>query len=65
MRIITDAPRNVDVGSVYKMVLVHSREDLSSLFGSVANVTLSRLIRNANTQMHVTLINIHQLLILP
>ena len=51
MRIITDATRNVDVGSVYKMVLVYSREDLSSTFGSVANVTLSRLIRNANTQM--------------
>ena len=41
MRIITDAPRNANVGSVDGMVLVNSHEDLSSTFGSVANVTLS------------------------
>ena len=59
MRIITDAPRNIDACIVDGMFLVHSHVDLPSTFGGQANVTLSRLVR------HVTLLNIHQIMILP
>ena len=48
MRIITDAPRNVDVCIVDGMFLLQSHVDLPSSFGGEANVTLSRLVRRAN-----------------
>ena len=48
VRIITDAPRNVDVCIVDGMFLVQSHVDLPSTFGGEANVTLSRLVRYAN-----------------
>ena len=47
MRIVTDAPRNVDVCIVDGMFLVRSHLDVPSTFGSEANVTLSRLARRA------------------
>ena len=46
-RIITDAPRNVDVCIVDRMFPVQSHVDLHSNFGGVANMTLSRLVRRA------------------
>ena len=48
MRIITDAPRNIDACIVIDMFLVQSHIDLPSTFGCQANVTLSRLVRRAN-----------------
>ena len=48
MRIITDAPRNVDVCIVDGMFLVQSHVDLPSTFGGEANMTQSRLVRRAN-----------------
>ena len=48
VRIITDAPRNVDVCIVDGLFLVHSHVDLPVTFGGQANVTLSRLVRRAN-----------------
>ena len=48
MRIITDAPRNIDVCIVDRMFLVQSNVDLPSIFGGQANVTLSCLVRQAN-----------------
>ena len=47
MRILTDAFRNVD-GCMYCRRKIQSHVDLSSAFGGVANVTLSRLARRAN-----------------
>ena len=47
-RIITEAPRNVDVCIADGMFLVQSHVDLSSAFDGVANVTLSRLVMRAN-----------------
>ena len=44
VRIITDAPRQVDVCIVDGMFLVQSHVD----FGGEANMTLSRLVRRAN-----------------
>ena len=41
VRIITDAPRNVDACIVYGMFLVQSHVDLPSTFGGEANVTVS------------------------
>ena len=41
VRIITDAPRNVDVCIVNGMFLVQSHTDLPSTFGCVAKVTVS------------------------
>ena len=64
MRIITDAPRSVDVCIVDGMFLVHSHVDLASTFGGVAIVTLSRLVRHAN-HVDANRVNIHQLVILP
>ena len=48
VRIITDAPRNVDACIVDGKFLVQSHVELSSTFGGQANVTLSRLVRHAN-----------------
>ena len=48
VRIITDAPRNIDACIVDGMFLVQSYVDLHSTFGGEANVTLSRLVRRAN-----------------
>ena len=48
VRIITDAPRNIDVCIVDGMFLVQSHVDLPSTFDGQANVTLSRLVRRAN-----------------
>ena len=48
MRIISDAPRRVDVCSVDGMFLVHLHVYLPSTFGSVVIVTLARLVRHAN-----------------
>ena len=48
MRIITDAPRNIDACIVDGNFLVQSRVDLPSTFAGQANVTLSRLVRRAN-----------------
>ena len=48
MRIITDAPRNVNACIVDGMFLVQSHVDLPSTFGGQANVTLSLLVRRAN-----------------
>ena len=48
MRIITDAPRNIDACIVDGMFLVHSHVDLPSTLGGQANVTLPRLVRRAN-----------------
>ena len=50
MRIITDAPRNVDACIVNGMFLVQSRVDLPSTFGvgGQANATMSRFVRRAN-----------------
>ena len=48
VRIITDAPRNIDACIVDGMFLVHSHVDLPSTFGGQANVTLSRLDIRAN-----------------
>ena len=48
VRIITDAPRNIDACIVDGMFLVHFHVDLPSTFGGQANVTLSRLVRCAN-----------------
>ena len=45
VRIIPDAPRNIDACIVAGMLLVHSLVDLPSTFGGQANVTLSRLVR--------------------
>ena len=46
----TYAPRNVDVCIVDGMFLVQSHVDLPSTFGSVANVTLSRIVRHPNRE---------------
>ena len=48
VRIITDAPRNIDACIVNGMFLVQSHVDLPSTFGGQANVNLSRLVRRAN-----------------
>ena len=48
VRIITDAPRNIDARIVNGMFLVHSRVDLPSTFGGEADMTLSCLVRRAN-----------------
>ena len=48
VRIITDAPRNVDACIVDGMFLVQSHVDLSITFGGQANMTLSLLVRRAN-----------------
>ena len=40
MRIITDAPRNIDACIVDRMFLVQSRVDLPSTSGGQANVTV-------------------------
>ena len=47
-RIITDAPRNIDVCIADGMFMAQSHVDLPSTFGGQANVTLSRLVRCAN-----------------
>ena len=47
--LITDAPRNEDAFIVDGMFLVQSRVNLPSTFGGQANVTLSRLVRRANS----------------
>ena len=47
-RVVTDAPRNVDVSIVDGMFLIQSLVDLPPTFGGVANVILSRLARLAN-----------------
>ena len=47
MRILTDAPRNIDACIVDRMFLVQSHVDLPSTFSGQANVTLSRLVRRA------------------
>ena len=44
VRIITDAPRNIDACIVDGVFLVHSHVDLPSTSGGQANVTLSRLV---------------------
>ena len=66
MRINTDAPRNVDVCIVYRMFLVQSHVVLPSTLGGEANVTQFVL---SDVQivsiLHVTLINVLQLMILP
>ena len=48
VRIITDAPRNIDACYLDRMFLVQSHVDLPSTFGDQANVTLSPLVRHAN-----------------
>ena len=48
VRIITDAPRNIDACIVDGMFLVHSHVDLPSTFGGQANVFLSRHVSRAN-----------------
>ena len=48
VKIITDAPRNVNVCIVNGMFPVQSHVDLPSTFGGDVNVTLSRLVRRAN-----------------
>ena len=48
VRIITDAPRNIDASIVDGMFLIQSHLDLPSTIGGQADVTLSRLIRCAN-----------------
>ena len=48
VRILTNAPRNTDVCIVDGMFLVQSHVDLPSMFGGVANVNLSRLVRRRN-----------------
>ena len=48
VRIITDAPRNIDACIVDGMFLVQSHVDLPATFGGQANVSLSRLVRRAN-----------------
>ena len=48
MRIITDAPRNIDACIVDGMFLVQSHVDLPATSGGQANVTLSRLVRRTN-----------------
>ena len=51
VRIITDAPRNIDACIVDEIFLVHSRVDLPLTFGGQANVTLSRrLVRRVNLE---------------
>ena len=52
VRILTDAPRNVDAFIVDGMFLIQSRVDLPSTFGGVANVTLYLLARCTN-RVHV------------
>ena len=47
MRILTDAPRNVDACIVDRMFLVQYHVDLHSTFCGVANITLSRFVRRA------------------
>ena len=47
-RVHTDAPRNVDVCIVDGMFVIQSLVDLPTTFGGVANVFLSRLVRQAN-----------------
>ena len=48
VRIITDAPRNVDVCIVDGMFMEQSYVDLPSTVGGEAILTLSRLVRRAN-----------------
>ena len=48
VRIITDAPRNIDACIGDGMFLVQSHVQLPSTFGGQANVTLFRLVRRAN-----------------
>ena len=48
VRIIKNAPRNVDACIIDGMFLIQSHVDLPSTFGGQANVTLSRLISHAN-----------------
>ena len=63
MKIITDAPRNLDACIVDGMFLVQSHVDLPLTFGGEANVTQSDVL--IMYILHVTLINIHQLMKLP
>ena len=48
VRIITDAPRNIDNCIVGGMFLVQSHVDLPSTIGGQSNVKLSRFVRRAN-----------------
>ena len=48
VRIITDAPSQLDVCIVDGMSLVQSHVDLSSTFGGEANMTLTCLVRRSN-----------------
>ena len=48
VRIITDAPRNIDACIIDGMFLVQSPVNLPSTFGGQANVTLYSLVRGAN-----------------
>ena len=48
VRIITDAPRNIDACIFDGMFMVQSHVDLPATFGGQANVSLSRLVRRAN-----------------
>ena len=48
VRIIKDAPRNIDACIVDGIFLVHSYADLPLAFGGQSNVTLSCLVRRAN-----------------
>ena len=47
VRIIADAPRNINACIADGMFLVQSHVDLPSTFGGQANVTVSRLVRRA------------------
>ena len=49
VRIITDAPRNIDACIVDGMFLVRSRVDLPSTFCGQANVTLSESVSSCQT----------------
>ena len=49
VRIITDAPRNIDACIVDGMLLVQSRVDLPSFFGGQANMTLSESLSSCQT----------------
>ena len=67
MRIITDAPRNVDVFIIDGMFLVQSHVDLPSTFGGQVNATPCLVLSDVQIMciLHVALLNIHQLMTLP
>ena len=48
VRIITDAPSQLDVCIVDGMLLVQSHVDLPSAFGGEANMTMTCLVRRSN-----------------